>query len=202
MKYWTGYLTAAIIGAITWALTRLGAKFTTLVDMVYPYVTRTLQDMLARWSSGVDFCLWQMLALAAVVILIASIVLMIILRWNPIRWFGWVLAACSMVFLLHTMVYGLNYYAGPLAEDIRLEVADSYTLDELTAAAAYYRDQANGLAEQMERDANGDPKFDSFAALAEQAENGFHNLVYRDTCPVFAGSTLPVKKLGWADLYF
>ena len=141
MKYWTGYLTAAIIGAITWALTRLGAKFTTLVDMVYPYVTRTLQDMLARWSSGVDFCLWQMLALAAVVILIASIVLMIILRWNPIRWFGWVLAACSMVFLLHTMVYGLNYYAGPLAEDIRLEVADSYTLDELTSAAAYYRDQ-------------------------------------------------------------
>ena len=201
MKYWTGYLTAAIIGAITWALTRLGAKFTTLVDMVYPYVTRTLQDMLARWSSGVDFCLWQMLALAAVVILIASIVLMIILRWNPIRWFGWVLAACSMVFLLHTMVYGLNYYAGPLAEDIRLEVADSYTLDELTSAAAYYRDQANGLAEQMERDANGDPKFDSFAALAEQAENGFHNLVYRDTCPVFAGSTLPVKELGWADLY-
>lgn len=201
MKYWTGCLTAAIIGAITWALTRLGAKFTTLVDMVYPYVTRTLQDMLARWSSGVDFCLWQMLALAAVVILIASIVLMIILRWNPIRWFGWVLAACSMVFLLHTMVYGLNYYAGPLAEDIRLEVADSYTLDELTAAAAYYRDQANGLAEQMERDANGDPKFDSFAALAEQAENGFHNLVYRDTCPVFAGSTLPVKELGWADLY-
>ena len=59
MKYWTGYLTAAIIGAITWALTRLGAKFTTLVDMVYPYVTRTLQDMLARWSSGVDFCLFD-----------------------------------------------------------------------------------------------------------------------------------------------
>ena len=47
MKYWRGYITAAIFGAITWALMQLGAKFTTLVDMIYPFVTRTLQTMLA-----------------------------------------------------------------------------------------------------------------------------------------------------------
>ena len=36
MKYWFGYLTAAIIGAITWVLMQFGERFSTLVDMVYP----------------------------------------------------------------------------------------------------------------------------------------------------------------------
>ena len=63
MKYWTGFLTAGIIAAITWALQRLAENFGELVDMVYPYVTRTLQNALAQWSSGVDFCLWQVGAL-------------------------------------------------------------------------------------------------------------------------------------------
>ena len=43
MKYWFGYLTAAIFGAITWVLMRFGERFKTLVDMVYPYVIRTAQ---------------------------------------------------------------------------------------------------------------------------------------------------------------
>ena len=62
MKYWRGYVTAGIFAAITWALMQLSEKFTVLVDMFYPYVTRTFQSMLAGWSSGVDFCLWQLAA--------------------------------------------------------------------------------------------------------------------------------------------
>ena len=61
MKYWFGYLTAAIIGAITWVLMQFGQRFQTLVDMVYPYVIRTLQGYLAEWSGSVDFLLcWQL----------------------------------------------------------------------------------------------------------------------------------------------
>ena len=93
MKYWTGYLTAGVIGAITWALMQLAERFTALVDMVFPYVSRMVMSFLADWSSGVDFCLWQLLAAAAAVILIAIIVLMIIMKWNPIRWLGWAAAA-------------------------------------------------------------------------------------------------------------
>ena len=43
MKYWFGYLVAAIFGAITWVLLQFGEKFSDLVDMVYPYVDRNLQ---------------------------------------------------------------------------------------------------------------------------------------------------------------
>ena len=33
------------------------------------------------------------------------------------------------------------------------------------------------------------------------AGDGFHTLTYERHYPVFAGSTLPVKKLGWSDMY-
>ena len=121
MKYWSGYVTAAVFAAISWALMNIGSRFTELVDMVYPYVMRTMQTMLAEWSSGVDFVLWQVILVALAVLALASIVLMIVLKWNPVQWAGWVLAVISAVFMLHTLTYGLNYYAGPIAEDIRLE---------------------------------------------------------------------------------
>ena len=200
MKYLRGYLAAAIFGAITWILTRYGEQFSTLVDMIYPYVIRTLQTTLAQWSGQVDFCLWQLLAVVLGVIVLASIVLMILFKWNPISWFGWVLAAGCGIYMLHMLVFGLNYYAGSLSDDIRME-SSAYTLGELTEATEYYRDKANELALQVSRDSAGNVSFASFEDLAEKAGEGFRYLTYQRKYPVFAGSTLPVKKLGWADMY-
>ena len=200
LKYLRGYLAAAIFGAITWILTRYGEQFSTLVDMIYPYVIRTLQTTLAQWSGQVDFCLWQLLALVLGVIVLASIVLMILFKWNPISWFGWVLAAGCGIYMLHMLVFGLNYYAGSLSEDIRME-SSAYTLGELTEATEYYRDKANELALQVSRDSAGNVSFASFEDLAEKAGEGFRYLTYQRKYSVFAGSTLPVKKLGWADMY-
>ncbi len=200
MKYWFGYLTAAIFGAITWVLLQLAQRYSTLVDMVYPYVMRTVQSYLAQWSSAVDFPLWQLLAVALGVLILASLVLMIVLKWNPIQWLGWVLAVFAGLYLCHTLVWGLNYYAGDLADDMRLEVS-SYTLDELTEATEYYRDMANALATLVERDDSGNVLFDDFETLAEMAGDGFYTLTYENHYSVFAGSRLPVKQLGWADMY-
>ena len=200
LKYLRGYLAAAIFGAITWILTRYGEQFSTLVDMIYPYVIRTLQTTLAQWSGQVDFCLWQLLAVVLGVIVLASIVLMILFKWNPISWFGWVLAAGCGIYMLHMLVFGLNYYAGSLSEDIRMESA-AYTLGELKEATEYYRDKANELALQVSRDSAGNVSFAGFEDLAEKAGEGFRYLTYQRKYSVFAGSTLPVKKLGWADMY-
>ena len=200
MKYWRGYLVAAIMGAISWGLLQMAEKFTVLVDMVFPYVTRTIQSFLAVWSSGTDLLLWQVVAIALLVALMASIVLMILLRWNPIQWIGWVMAVIMTVYCLHTCIYGINYHAGPLADDVRLTVTD-YTLQELEDATLYYRDQANALAAQMPRDGHGDVKFSSFNKLAEQAGAGFEILTYEYSYSVFAGDLTPVKKLGFGDMY-
>ena len=200
MKYWTGYLTAAILGAMSWVLMQFGEKFTTLVDMVFPYVTRTVMEFLAEWTAPLEFCLWQLIVVAAAVVLIATIVLMIVMRWNPVRWLGWVAAVCALVYLLHTVVFGLNYYAGDLADDIRMEKRQ-YTVEELADAATYYRDMASLLSTQVKRDSKGDAAFADFDVLAAQADDGFNTLVYDYSYPIFAGSTLPVKELGWADMY-
>ena len=131
MKNLFGYLTAAVFAAITYVLSRFGQQFSALIDMVYPYVVRTLEETLAQWSGQVDFLLWQLLAVALLVVVLATLVINIILKRSIIRWFGWVLACGSFVFLLHTVVYGMNYYAGDLSEDLRMEVSGC-TLDELS----------------------------------------------------------------------
>ena len=200
MKYLRGYLTAGIFGAITWVLMAYGQRFSTLVDMVYPYVTRNLQDILAQWSSQVDFCLWQLLAVALGVLLLCSVVLMIVLKWNVVQWLGWVLAVFSCIYTLHTAAFGLNFYAGPISEDLRLDMSP-YTLEELTEATEYYRNEANALSAVMPRKSDGTVSFRTFEELAAMAGEGFETLTYQRHYPIFAGSTVPVKKLGWSDMY-
>ena len=200
MKYWRGYLIAAIVATITIVINRLASTYSDLVDMVYPYLTRTVQSFLAEWSSGLDFCVWQVAAVVLILIALVSIVLMIVLRWNPIQWLGWILTGAACVWLLHTCIFGLNYHAGPLSSDIRLNVTE-YTLQELEDATAYYRDRANELADQVDRDGNGNVLFPEFEVLAQQAGDGFRTLTYDYSYSVFAGSTLPVKKLGWSGMY-
>ena len=200
MKMLRGYIAAGIICALTWVLTQFGERFTTLIDMVYPYVIRTLQGYLAVWSGSVDFLIWQVLAVALGVLALGGLVIVIVMKWNPISWFGWVLAGASLVYLLHTAMFGLNYYAGPLAEDIRLDVG-RYSVSELAEATEYYRDKANELASQVKRDSSGNVDFSDFYVLAGRAGEGFQTLTYDYSYPIFAGSTEPVKALGWADMY-
>ena len=200
MKYWFGYLTAGIFGAITWVLMQFGERFSVLVDMIYPYVIRTLESTLAEWSAGAVYPLWQTLAVVLGVLVLASLVLVIVLKWNPIQWAGWVLAVFAGIYMLHTTLWGLNYYAGSLADDMRLEVG-SYNLEELTEATEYYRDMANIMALMVNRDSSGKLDFADFETLAEEAGEGFQCLTYDYSYPIFAGSTLPVKKLGWSDMY-
>ena len=200
MKHLRGYLTAAIFAGITYALSQYGKQFAALVDMVYPYVIRTLEQTLAQWSSQVDFLVWQLLAAALLVVVIAALVVVIVTKKSVIQWFGWVLAAGSFVFMLHTLVYGMNYHAGDLSADLRMDVTGC-TLEEIVDATEYYQSQANVMATQAGRDAQGYLSFEDFDTLASRAGMGFQYLTYQRYYPVFAGSTLPVKKLGWADMY-
>lgn len=200
MKYWRGYLTAVVFAGLTLALQQFAKNHSNLLDMVYPYMTRIVQDMLAGWSGGFGFCLWQVLAGVLVVILIATVVLMIILRWNFFQWLGWVLVCVSIGFCLHTGLYGLNTHCSPLAEDIRLNVTE-FTVTELVNATTYYRDKANALALQIPRDAEGNPQLPSFEEMADQAGEGFKTLTYEHSYSVFGGDVSPVKELGMSDMY-
>lgn len=200
MKYWRGYLVAVILAAVSWALVQFAQAHSVLVDMIYPYVTRMIISSMSRWTGDMAFCLWQVLLIGLVAAGVVSLVLMIVLRWNPVQWLGWVLAAASCISLFQTAIYGLNQYASPLADDVRLAVTD-YTVSELNEATVYFRDKANALAEEVARDSEGNPDFGTFEELAQQAGEGFSALTYDEAISVFAGSTVPVKKLGWSGMY-
>ena len=90
LKNLRGYLVAAIFAGITYVLSLYGQQFSALIDMVYPYVIRTLEATLAQWSGQVDFLLWQFLAVALGVVLLAWLVVVIITKKNVFQWFGWV----------------------------------------------------------------------------------------------------------------
>ena len=200
MKYWRGYLVAAILAAITWALTQFAQSHSILVDMIYPYMARLVVNSMAAWTGDMAFCLWQVLLIGMVAAGIVTVVLMILLKWNFFQWLGWVLAAISCVITLNMLVYGLNQYASPLADDMRLEMND-YTVSEMNEATVFFRDKANALALEISRDSKGDPDFGTFEELAEKAGDGFRVLTYEDAVSVFAGSTVPVKKLGWSVFF-
>ena len=200
MKYWRGYLVAAIFAACTWAFQELASTHTKLVDMIYPYVTRMVQNYLAGWSGAVDFCVWQAVVLALATAAFASVVLMIFFRWNPIQWFGWILSVVSLIVLLNTGVFGLNVYSGPISEDMRLPETE-FNQTQIKDAAIYYRDKANDLAETVARNSDGTVKLPGLDQLNAQAENGFKHLVYDEYYSVFAGSTAPVKALGLTEQF-
>jgi len=97
LKYWRGYIFAVALALLAWGLTEFAAAHGALVDMVYPYASRMIQDVLAEWTAALPFLLWQVLAVFLIVILLASIVAMILLKWNFVQWLGWVLTACSFL---------------------------------------------------------------------------------------------------------
>ena len=200
MKYWRGYLAAAILGALTWVLIQMGQKYTTLVDMVYPYVTRSVQTFLTAWTAPFDFLVWQTAVVFLAIGLIAALVLVFIFKLKVIRWLGWALTAIAAVVLLHTGLYSLNNYAGPIEDDLRLDMVD-YTQSELETAAVFYRDMANTLAEQTARDENGNPTFAEFEELAALTGDGYRKLARERSFSIYGGDYTPVKRLGWAGIY-
>ena len=200
MKYWRGYLIAALFGAFGWGLTEFAKSHITLMDIVYPYMSRMIVSSMADWSAGADFCIWQVLLIVGIVLMLASVVLMLVFKWNPIQWFGWVLAVISLVSVLNLGVYGLNTYTGDLADDIRLQVVE-HTVSELETTAMHYRDQANALAQKISRDEQGAVQFEEFSVLANKAGDGFKVLTYKEGLSIFAGSTAQVKPLAFTGMY-
>ena len=200
MKYWWGYLIAVIFGGFAWALSQLGEKYSQLVDMVYPYVTRNIQGILCQWTGTVDVLVWQVAAVVLVLAALVGLALVLLTKGSLIRYAGWLLAFVSILYFLHTGIYGLNYNAGPLTDDLRMEQTD-YVISDLELATVFYRDKANELSVQLERDADGNPKYTDFETLAAQCAEGFQTLSRERSFSVFGGDLSPVKRLGWADMY-
>lgn len=199
MKYWIGFVVALIFAACTWALKSFAATHSILVDIVYPYVSRMGISFLSERSARTGLCIWQILVVIAALGILAAIIYYIWRRKNPIRWISWTLSVICVLNLVSTGLFGLNRYAGPLADDIRLEMAD-YAPVDLQNALTYYQKHANELAQKLPRDKDGNVIVD-FDTIANNAGAGFKTLSQEQFYSVFAGNSIPVKKLGWSFIY-
>lgn len=199
MKKYLGYYVAAGLLLLSGAITLLARRHRQLLDAFYPYVTRWLQTALSRISGRVSFPLWQVLLIGLTAALVAILVALIRKKRNLVRFFGWVLAAVCLLRCGHVAIYGLNQYAGPLAQDLRLQV-QAVTREDLEAAAQYFQAEAGRLAAQMPRDDSGQISPQSFSRLTRQAAAGFEQLTLQGYA-VFSGSTQPVKALLFPRLF-
>ena len=198
MRNLRGIIVAGVFGVLTWLVQQLAQRYSLLLDMAYPFASKTVQELLGGWSAGVDFCVWQVILAVFLVAVVVSIGLMVLFRWNFFRWLGWVLAPVSIAYFLFTCLWGLNYYNRPIQESMKLKAGD-YTVADLRDATQFYREQADRLAGQMKRDANGDMVLENLDTLNQSVKAGYDNLVWDYS--IFAGSRGPVKALGWGSLF-
>jgi hypothetical protein len=197
-KYW-GYFVAVGALLLTLGATALAMRYGALLDAFYPYVTRWVQTALANFSSRFSLPLWQILAVLLGATLVGTLALALRKGKGPLVWLGWVLAAGSLALLLHTALFGLNRFASPLAQDLRLD-AVAISQADVDTALAHYRAQLDALEAQLPKDETGRILFDNFDNLAQKAANGFQNLV-KEGYSVFAGSVQPPKKLLLPEIF-
>lgn len=200
LKKYAGYIVAGAGLLFTAIITFFAKQYGDLLDAFFPYFSRTIQKILSTISAPFPFLLWQALVVGLILLLLVSLILVILRKRSFIRWLGWVLATASLLWTFHTGIHGLNFYASPLAEDLRMDMKQ-ITQEDLTQALIYFRDQANALAESLPRDADGNLLYDDFDMLAENASSGYEFLQKSKGYSVFAGDTSPVKKLGWKKMY-
>lgn len=198
MKNLRGLIITAVICLLTVLLYQTAARFDVLMDMAYPFFSKTLMEILGGFTGKLDFCLWQVaLAVYAVAVLV-SLALVILFRWNLLRWLGAVLVPVALAGFLQCGIWGLNYHNKPVAESMKLEVKTS-TPYQVWQAARYYRNQAEALAGQVSRDTKGDLKLPTMERMNTLVAKSYDELVWKYS--VFAGPRTPVKELGWSDLF-
>lgn len=174
------------------ALLLLAANYLTpLFFSFYPDFSRWIVGILAGITSVVPFALCEILLALLVLWFLVSLIRAIVRR-RMVRWLtGMLLSVCTLV-AAFVAIWGLNYYAPPMAERLGLPERQ-YTPAELKEAATYYRDRANELASGVERDETGVMVEYDFDTLAAHAGDGYRTLAQSYEC--FDGSTVRVKRL-------
>ena len=198
MKNLRGIIVAAVFAALSLLLQTVARHFDVLLDMAYPFFSKTAVEFLGSTVGGSDVCLWQVILAVYLAAVVVTLGLMILFRWNVFRWLGWVLAPAAIVYFLFTALWGLNYYNRPINESMKLEVPD-YTVADLQEAARFYGQRANRLSTQVSRDSSGNVELPTLAELNQAAEEGYNELVWNYS--IFAGSRGPVKALGWSSKF-
>lgn len=184
-------IAAGTLAALTGLLILAATQWTEFFFSLYPAVSRKLLSLLAGLTSVVPVPVWELGLCALVLWAVISLVLALT-RGRFLRWItGLVEALCFAAFFF-VAVWGLNYFAPPMADRLGLNV-EEYTPGELRLAAEYYLQMANETAPLVARGEDGVMLPVDFSQLSRAAGEGYETLAQTMDC--FNGSTVRVKKL-------
>lgn len=184
-------LLTGIFLVLSTVLILLGKYASALVFAFYPTFSRYALSGIAAITGLIPIALWELIVVLLVLYFIYSF-LRAFAQLHFLRWLTGVTLFASLGVFLFILLWGLNYYAPPMAERLDLPQKE-YSIAELKEATAYYRDMANQTAASVERDESGAMLPGDFSLLAERAGEGFETL--SETMDCFDGSTVRVKPL-------
>ena len=144
------FLIAATLLAVMATVLLLANLLPSFFFDFYPEVSRQIISFLAAITSIVPFAVCEILGLALLIVLVYTLV-RAIRKSYVFRWLSGLALTVSAVAFAFVMLWGLNYYAPPLAERLSLQERQ-FTAEQLREAAEYYRDMANAAAKNVERE--------------------------------------------------
>lgn len=157
----------------------------------YPDFSRQAAEILSKISGLMPFPIWEILCGLTILWFLYSLI-QSIRKVRFLRWCAGVLLGASLIIFLYVGLWGLNYYAPPLTEQLELP-NEQYTVRQLKEATIYYRDMANAAAQEVDRNEDGSFRSGEFTDLAQIAGESYLSLA--EEYPCFDGSTMPPKKL-------
>lgn len=163
-------------------------------DLFFPWYrifSRKYMSLLAYLTSFTLYSVWDVGALCLLILLIICIIYCIRKRKGFLRLFSNTMLAVSLLAFSAFQGWLGNHYAPKLSQEISLEVTE-YSADELYEAADYYYRKAAEYAPLIERDTDGHAQVQDLRELAVTAGRSY--LPLADDYPVFAGSSVPVKR--------
>lgn len=157
----------------------------------YPDFSRWMMQIIGGATSIVPFAVCEICAVLLLALFVFTLIRAII-KTRIVRWLAGLLLVVSIGVFAFVGLWGLNYYAPPMAERLGMQ-EQQFTAAQLQEAAEYYRDMANAMAKNVERNEDGTMKAYDFDSLAQNAGEGFDILAEEFDC--FNGSTARIKSL-------
>lgn len=157
----------------------------------YPTLSRWILSVIATITSVVPFAVCE-IGIAVLVIWLLVTLIISFFKHKFLSWLTGFLLTASIISFAFVALWGLNYYAPPMAERMDMEQRQ-FTAAELREATEYYLEMANAMGTRVERNSDGTMKEYDFSEMAEHAGDGYNALAKKYTC--FGGSTVRVKRL-------
>lgn len=171
------------------------------VPQIYPlFYTRFslgANRFLAGLFGWIPFPVWEPGLIVLVLGGLALLVRSIVVKRFP-RFLARAAVTLSAMLFLFVALWGLNFFAPGIGEEVGLEVGD-YSAAQLKQALGYYAEEASRWSTQVERDENGDLVLPPWKELSDGAVASMRSLGERFSR--FSDPAPRVKKLLFSDLF-